>query len=318
MNNRLDIYIVTYNRIEMLRKAVNAVLSQTFKDFNLYILDNASTVDVESLVKSYNDDRIIYIRHDENIGGLGNIKYAFDHCDSDYVIVLHDDDIIDKELIDIELKALINDDEIIAISCNADIIDENDRVIGNYEYSCNDNVLYIVDKYFVNYLNTGKTLVFPSTMYNNRLLKHYNIVFNTTVGPCADVIFHADIERTGKKIAISNRRLIKYRQHSLQDSSINTIPMLLMLYKHIVNDRYYSQFMVYDKSLQLSLFSRLSNTILSRYIHDSLECDQAITYLDEMASILHHNRFVLLVYKLILLFIHKLKMIINAFLKKND
>lgn len=312
MNEKLDIYIVTFNRIEMLRKAITAVLSQTYNDFHLYILDNASTIDVESLVKSFNDDRIRYIKHKENIGGLENIKYAFNHCDSDYIIVLHDDDIIDKELINTELKALQEDDDIIAISCNADIINDVDIVIGSYEYNNDEKDLYFVDNYFINYLKTGKTLVFPATMYNNRLLKRYNLSINEKVGPASDIIFHADLERTGKKLAISNRYLIKYRQHSLQDSFINIIPMLISLYKFIVNDQYYSQFIFNDNKLQSHLFNRLAMIIVLRCINNNLDYDQAVIYLNESSNILYYNRFLYIMYRILLVLANSFKIISKA------
>ena len=77
---RITAFIVTYNRVEYLKKAIDSVLNQTCRDFELIILDNCSTDGTEEYVKSLNDDRITYIRHEKNIGGGGNIAYAFAHC----------------------------------------------------------------------------------------------------------------------------------------------------------------------------------------------------------------------------------------------
>ena len=97
---RITAFIVTYNRVEYLKKAIDSVLNQTCRDFELIILDNCSTDGTEEYVKSLNDDRITYIRHEKNIGGGGNIAYAFAHCKWDYFAVFHDDDVLHTNLLE--------------------------------------------------------------------------------------------------------------------------------------------------------------------------------------------------------------------------
>ena len=41
--SKIDIIIPTYNRAKYLKIAIDSVLNQTFKDFNLFVLDNCST-----------------------------------------------------------------------------------------------------------------------------------------------------------------------------------------------------------------------------------------------------------------------------------
>jgi glycosyltransferase involved in cell wall biosynthesis len=59
-----SIILPTYNRAHMLAKAMDSVLAQTFKDWELIIVDDGSTDNTEDLVKSYSDPRIHYHRQE--------------------------------------------------------------------------------------------------------------------------------------------------------------------------------------------------------------------------------------------------------------
>lgn len=63
-----SILLPTYNREHLIKRAIDSVLNQTFPYFELIIIDDASTDNTEQLVKSINDDRILYIKHEKNKG----------------------------------------------------------------------------------------------------------------------------------------------------------------------------------------------------------------------------------------------------------
>ncbi len=64
----VSVIIPTYNRGIHMRRSVLSVLDQTYRDFELIIVDDASTDNTEDIVKDFNDKRIRYIRHDNNKG----------------------------------------------------------------------------------------------------------------------------------------------------------------------------------------------------------------------------------------------------------
>lgn len=289
MSNLLSIYITTYNRAGMLKKMIDSVLAQSYSNFSLYILDNASTDETSTLIKSYRDSRINYIRHENNIGGLNNIKFAFKSCSSDYIIVLHDDDIACEDLIEKELNVLKEHPDIMAVSSDAYIIDENDIIIGNYKYEDNNEYFIYVDNYFDRYMNNGKTLIFPATMYNNCFLKNNDICINDKVGPCADVIFHTDIDRKGGKLANINKELIKYRHHRGQDSVINSVPMKVSLFKYLVSDEYYSKKFLTKKKEQSNTFNDITKNIVQNYVAGNINYDTAYRYISDISSCLNYN-----------------------------
>lgn len=57
----ISVIIPTYNRAELLKRAAQSVLAQTYKDFELIIVDDGSTDNTKEIVESLNDSRIVYV-----------------------------------------------------------------------------------------------------------------------------------------------------------------------------------------------------------------------------------------------------------------
>lgn len=64
----VSIILPTYNRAVLLRMAINSVLSQSYQNFELIIIDDASSDQTEALVKSFRDKRIKYLRNKKRLG----------------------------------------------------------------------------------------------------------------------------------------------------------------------------------------------------------------------------------------------------------
>jgi len=67
-NPTVSIIIPTYNRAHLVGRAIRSVLNQTYQDFEIIVVDDASIDNTEEVVKSFEDNRIRYIRHEKNKG----------------------------------------------------------------------------------------------------------------------------------------------------------------------------------------------------------------------------------------------------------
>ncbi|WP_051327249.1 glycosyltransferase [Desulfatibacillum aliphaticivorans] len=65
-NIAVSVIMPTYNRADLIGRSIKSVLRQTMPDFELIIIDDASTDNTEEVVRSFEDDRIVYIRLEEN------------------------------------------------------------------------------------------------------------------------------------------------------------------------------------------------------------------------------------------------------------
>ena len=82
----------TYNHSETLPRAIESVLDQTFEDFEYIVVDDASTDNTKSIVEPYDDDRIHYVRHEENKGGSAARNTGITKARGRYVAFLDADD----------------------------------------------------------------------------------------------------------------------------------------------------------------------------------------------------------------------------------
>lgn len=93
----VSVLITTYNRSSVLRRAINSVLMQDFRDFEIVIIDDCSSDDTTEVVASYGDPRIRYIRNEENVGSkLGDRailrRFIYELMHGKYWVYLCDDD----------------------------------------------------------------------------------------------------------------------------------------------------------------------------------------------------------------------------------
>jgi len=100
----VSVIITTYNRAALLPRAINSVLNQTYQNFELIIVDDGSTDNTEEVVRSFNDKRIIYHKHERNKGVLGAKNTGFDLAKGEYNCRLDDDD----ELLPEALETAVN------------------------------------------------------------------------------------------------------------------------------------------------------------------------------------------------------------------
>lgn len=94
---RVTVFVPTYNRAKWLRLTIETVLAQTYRDFRLVVSDNASTDDTTEVVRSFTDDRLSYRRHSHNVGLLENHNSCLRSVDTEYALILPDDDLLHED-----------------------------------------------------------------------------------------------------------------------------------------------------------------------------------------------------------------------------
>lgn len=88
----VSVIVPTYNRANLVVRAIQSVLKQTYTDFELIIVDDASTDNTEEVVKTFGDPRIRYIRHDQNRRGSVARNTGIKKARGAYIAFLDSDD----------------------------------------------------------------------------------------------------------------------------------------------------------------------------------------------------------------------------------
>lgn len=115
-NPLVSVGMPVFNSEDKIRFAIDSILSQTFKNFELVISDNCSTDSTKIICLEYakKDSRIKYIRQSENIGAALNFKFVLDRSISKYFMWAAADDIRTDDFIEENVKFLELNSEYVA------------------------------------------------------------------------------------------------------------------------------------------------------------------------------------------------------------
>jgi glycosyl transferase family 2 len=126
---RVTVFIPTYNRAILLPHAIRSVLEQTFEDLRLLVSDNASEDETPDVVASFDDPRIEYVRQPENLGLLGNQNWFLSRVETEFALILGDDDLIYPTLLERTVAQLDRHARAGVAHAAFDLIDENGEVL---------------------------------------------------------------------------------------------------------------------------------------------------------------------------------------------
>lgn len=134
MNNgspEVSIALPVYNGENYLREAIRSVLRQTFEDFELLLLDNASTDATSEICRETveQDQRAHHLRSDVNRGLIWNHNRGVESARGQYFMWIEHDDLIAEDYLDRCVNALNDDPKIVLSFTNTLIIDENGKEI---------------------------------------------------------------------------------------------------------------------------------------------------------------------------------------------
>jgi glycosyltransferase involved in cell wall biosynthesis len=131
----VSIGLPVYNGQKYLRQALDSILIQNYKDFELLVLDNASTDNTEKICREYakKDRRLKYFRNKKNIGGPANYNLGFKLSAGKYFKWAAYDDVLGPEYLEKCVRILDSDPSIVLCHSRVGCIDENGTLIGNYD-----------------------------------------------------------------------------------------------------------------------------------------------------------------------------------------
>lgn len=112
----ISIGMPVYNGEKFLKKRLESILNQTFKNFELIISDNASTDNTNEICKSFmnNDKRIRYVRQSENKGVTWNLNFVLKESKGEFFVWAAVDDMISSEFLEKNYQILKNNKNVVA------------------------------------------------------------------------------------------------------------------------------------------------------------------------------------------------------------
>ena len=112
----VSILMPIYNTAPYLREAMDSMLSQTFTDFELIVLDDCSPDNAEEILATYNDSRIVRYKGEKNVGLSNVLNKGIDMARGKYIARMDSDDISMPNRLQVQVDYLEQHPEIDLVS----------------------------------------------------------------------------------------------------------------------------------------------------------------------------------------------------------
>ncbi|MGG9972104.1 glycosyltransferase family 2 protein [Ferruginibacter sp. SUN002] len=133
----VSIIMPVYNASKFLKEAIDSILGQTFKDFELIIINDGSTDNSEAIVKSYTDNRIRYV-FQANQGVAKTLNNGIQLATKKYIWRHDADDISLPTKLEEEFNFLEQNTDVALCACQVAFMTERGKVAWDYRQPKND------------------------------------------------------------------------------------------------------------------------------------------------------------------------------------
>ncbi len=172
---RVSVLVPNYNGGKYILTAIKSLLTQTYTDIQIVIVDDCSTDNSVSLVENIKDSRILLIKLKENKGMANALNVAIENALGDILVRMDSDDISQKDRIRKIVREFDIDSKLVAVSSWMNVFGKTNEV---WRYPQNDKYLK-VNMLFGSPLShpasafRAKTLVENDIVYTNDYANHY-------------------------------------------------------------------------------------------------------------------------------------------------
>lgn len=175
----ISIVIPSYNHEKYIGKCIDSVVNQTYKNWELIIIDDGSKDSSNSIIESYTDDRIIHIKQ-ENAGAHNAINRGLALAKGDYLTILNSDDEFLPKRFEECLEIFNCNLNIDFISTWINIVDDKSKILGIKEAWSNmhpweiknpnltflDSNNYALNALMANFVSTTSNMIFKRKIYD--------------------------------------------------------------------------------------------------------------------------------------------------------
>lgn len=135
---KFSILIPAY-KLAFFKECLDSILVQTYKNFEIVIVNDSSPEDLDSVVLKYSDSRIKYFKNEKNCGAINvvdNWNICLSHATGDYVICIGDDDKLLPNCLEDYFKLLEKYPNIGLLHGWTEIINEKSEVVNPTTHRC--------------------------------------------------------------------------------------------------------------------------------------------------------------------------------------
>lgn len=265
---KVSVLVPVYNAEKFIAKTVQSVLNQTYKNFELILLDDGSTDNTEEIILSFNDKRIIYAKNKKNIGISASRNKLMSLADGAYCAILDHDDYCLPQRLEKQINFLEKHQNIslagswFELYC-PDFAPLWRRIIVNLGWVWCHPLSPTIDD-----ILKGNVVMHPTIMYRTKDIKAHHISYNEKYSPAEDYDFIRQTIKAGLTIANIPEILLKYSLYGGNCSLVKKQKMKQadkLVKEQLAADfklkrpPFYPYFLVMMQKLRLKIFMRIFN-----------------------------------------------------------
>lgn len=256
-----SIIMPVYNVEKYLEKAIKSVLEQTFYDFELIIIDDASNDNSKKIYIKYKEFCRIY-RLEKNLGLSSVRNLGLEKSKGEYILFMDSDDWLENNALEILYNRIRKRKEnVIIFGISEEYFNKKDQYIKSNiiksEYYCSKNLIDIRKKIISLYENTLFRYAW-NKIYKREFLENNNLKFKK-INIVEDIIFNIEVFEYIDSILILDDVLIHYRRR-VQGSLINKYYNDYWEVNKKVIDLEYNQYNRWN------MISNIKKTLVRQYI----------------------------------------------------
>lgn len=192
MNRRVSIIVPVYNCEKWLKKCIDSIINQTYRDVEIILVDDESTDASPQICDSYTKtDKRVRVLHKKNGGVSSARNLGLKYATGAWVVFVDSDDYMDTYIIELAVNMAENEDNILLCWNAKEVNEKVTPCAGLYigKLTRCEALATIIANYQGNY-NLGKYVrAVWGKLFRNDILKKYNIQFNKKLYIGEDAVF---------------------------------------------------------------------------------------------------------------------------------
>lgn len=199
------VIIAAYNCEKYIREAIDSILQQSYKNFELIIIEDASADNTLEVIETYTDSRIQLIRNTENLGQTKSLNIGIKRATGKYILIMDADDIAHPDRLKVQIEFMEKKPNIVLAGTWLKCFGDRHSV---YYHELEHNMLRA--QMVLNCAISNGTFII-----RREILNKYNILYNEHIRYAQDYCLQEEISHYGE-VEVIPRILLKYRIHSSQ------------------------------------------------------------------------------------------------------
>ena len=278
----VTVIIGTKDRPELILRAVNTILNQTYSNIECLVIDSSNTNRTQELIEGIKEKKISYFRLFPDPGRIASLNFGIEKSIGKYICFLDDDDEYMPEKIELQVQALNNSKENVGMAyCWAMFFDESKNEIAFYMKNT------ISGYAFPDALESMAFCSFPALMLKKDAL--LDIMFSDESGYPSDWLF---VARFTKKYHVVNvpKVLVKANINHMYDRmSAHKIKNKAYYIRNInfhihFFDLFEADYRLYPKLAKVHLYSIISSSAYIKHISKWIKYSKKALELDPGTS----------------------------------